>query len=73
MTEDEFRRELLKNSKRGGAICGLCSFFIPGLGQLVNGRVISAILWFIFVTIGYVCFVVPGIILHIICIVNATK
>lgn len=36
---------------RGGPICGLASFFIPGLGQLINGRVFSAIFWFLLVAI----------------------
>lgn len=32
---------------RGGPLCGLASFFIPGLGQLINGRVSSALFWFL--------------------------
>ena len=31
----------------GNVIAAICSFFIPGLGQLVQGRVLSAILWFV--------------------------
>ncbi|HIY70872.1 MAG TPA: hypothetical protein H9827_05345 [Candidatus Luteimonas excrementigallinarum] len=31
----------------GNVIAAVCSFFIPGLGQLVQGRVLAAILWFI--------------------------
>lgn len=30
----------------GNVIAAICSLFIPGLGQLVQGRVVSAILWF---------------------------
>ena len=30
-------------------ICGIASFFIPGLGQLIDGRVQSAIFWFVLV------------------------
>ena len=40
----------------GNVIAAICSFFIPGLGQLVQGRpikalihfVLSGLLWFIF-------------------------
>ena len=40
----------------GNVIAAVCSFFIPGLGQLVQGRllmaavhfVLAALLWFIF-------------------------
>ena len=31
----------------GNVIAALCSFFIPGLGQLIQGRLLSAILFFI--------------------------
>lgn len=31
----------------GNVIAAICSFFIPGLGQLVQGRLLSAILWFV--------------------------
>ncbi len=31
----------------GNVIAALCSFFIPGLGQLIQGRLFSAILWFL--------------------------
>ena len=30
-------------------ICGIASFFIPGLGQLLEGRINSAIFWFVLV------------------------
>ena len=30
----------------GNVIAALCSFFVPGLGQLIQGRVMSAIGWF---------------------------
>ena len=36
---------------RGGPLCGLASFFIPGLGQLINGRVLSAIFWFLLLVV----------------------
>lgn len=31
----------------GNVIAALCSLFIPGLGQLVQGRILSAIFWFV--------------------------
>jgi TM2 domain-containing membrane protein YozV len=31
----------------GNVIAALCSFFIPGLGQLVQGRILSALIFFI--------------------------
>lgn len=31
----------------GNVIAALCSLFIPGLGQLVQGRVLWALFWFV--------------------------
>ena len=31
----------------GNVIAAICSLFIPGLGQLVQGRVLSALFWFV--------------------------
>jgi TM2 domain-containing membrane protein YozV len=31
----------------GNVIAALCSFLIPGLGQLLQGRLLSALMWFI--------------------------
>jgi TM2 domain-containing membrane protein YozV len=30
----------------GNVIAAVCSFFIPGLGQLVQGRIVWALVWF---------------------------
>ncbi len=38
----------------GNVIAALCSFFIPGLGQLVQGRILAAILFFIGMAISWV-------------------
>ncbi|MBV7315616.1 hypothetical protein [Shewanella sp. NIFS-20-20] len=32
----------------GNVIAAIASFFIPGLGQLVQGRILAALLFFIF-------------------------
>ena len=31
----------------GNVIAAICSLLIPGLGQLVQGRVLSALFWFV--------------------------
>ncbi len=54
-------------------VAALLSFFIPGLGQLYKGQLGAGIVWFICVLFGYALFIVPGFILHIICIVNAAQ
>lgn len=37
----------------GNIIAALCSLFIPGLGQLVQGRLFSALGWFGFACLGF--------------------
>lgn len=49
----------------------LLSFFFPGAGQLYKGQLLNAIAWFILVPVGYVFFILPGLILHLCCIIGA--
>ena len=37
----------------GNIIAAVCSFFIPGLGQLVQGRLMKAIMFFLVTAISY--------------------
>jgi len=37
----------------GNVIAALASFFIPGLGQLIQGRLLPALLFFLFAAGGY--------------------
>lgn len=37
----------------GNVIAALCSLFIPGLGQLIQGRLLSAIIWFVSACIAF--------------------
>ena len=56
----------------GNVIAALCSFFFPGLGQLIQGRILAALLFFIgagvlwFVSLGTL-----GWIMHIWACVDA--
>jgi TM2 domain-containing membrane protein YozV len=37
----------------GNVIAAICSLFIPGLGQLVQGRLLSALGWFLVACIAF--------------------
>ena len=37
----------------GNVIAALCSLIVPGLGQLVQGRVLWAIFWFVLGGLGW--------------------
>lgn len=52
-------------------VAAVLSFLIPGLGQIYCGRLLRGIIWLIFAIGGYAMLIVPGIILHIFCILDA--
>lgn len=47
------------------------SLLLPGLGQLYKGQPINAIVWFVLTAAGYGALIVPGILLHVCCIIGA--
>lgn len=53
----------------GNVIAALASFFIPGLGQLIQGRFLSAVLFFIAAAILWVFLL--GWIMHLWSILDA--
>lgn len=62
----------------GNVIAALCNIFIPGLGQLVQGRILAAILFFVTCVVGYALFwlVIPAVIAAIVqlwSIIDAAK
>lgn len=62
----------------GNIIAALCNIFIPGLGHLIQGRLLAAIFFFISISVGYFFYwlIVPGIIallLHLFAILSAAR
>ncbi|CAN5610526.1 hypothetical protein BH18VER1_BH18VER1_12200 [soil metagenome] len=53
----------------GNVIAALCSFFIPGLGQLIQGRVLMALIQFVLA--GLLWIVLLGWLVHLWSIVDA--
>jgi hypothetical protein len=53
------------------AAAAALSLFLPGVGQIYSGRVGQGVGWLLATGLGYLLFLVPGLILHICCIVNA--
>jgi len=47
----------------GNVIAAVCSFFIPGLGQLVQGRIIAAIIHFCLASLLWI--ILMGWIIHL--------
>jgi len=52
-------------------LAAVLSFFIPGLGQLYGGRLLAATVWFLATGFAYWAILVPGFLLHAICIWSA--
>jgi TM2 domain-containing membrane protein YozV len=62
----------------GNILAAICSIFFPGLGQLVQGRIIAALIFAIVCVGGYALWylVIPGIIaavFHLWSILDAAK
>jgi len=53
------------------AAAAVLSMIVPGAGQLYAGRPLSGIAWFALVTMGYLLLIVPGVLLHILCVASA--
>lgn len=53
----------------GNVIAAVCSFFIPGLGQLVQGRVLMALIQFVLAAVLWI--VLLGWIIHLWSIIDA--
>ena len=53
----------------GNVIAALCSFFIPGLGQLLQGRVLMAIVQFVLAGVMWIFLL--GWLVHLWSIVDA--
>ena len=64
----------------GNVVAAVCSFFIPGLGQLVQGRLAAAAIFFVVVGVLWALTPVtlgisalPAFVLHVWCIVDAAR
>lgn len=65
----------------GNVLAAICSFFFAGLGQLVQGRVVAAIVFFLLVFINYTLaatgilffMALPGLIFHVWAIIDAAR
>lgn len=61
------------SNRQANTGAAILSLFFPGLGHMVHGRLLSGIIWFVLVLCGYMALVVPGVVLHIACIVRAAR
>lgn len=62
----------------GNVLAAICSFFIPGLGQLVQGRILAALLFFVATGVAWATTIiligwVLGPIMHLWAIIDAAR
>lgn len=55
----------------GNVLAALCSFFIPGLGQLLQGRVLAALIHFVLA--GVLWIILLGWVIHLWSIIDAAR
>ena len=55
----------------GNVLAAICSFFIPGLGQLVQGRPLMALIHFVLAAVLWLIFL--GWIIHLWSIIDAAR
>lgn len=66
------RLQKQRRPRKSPGVAALLSLIIPGAGQMYRDRVASGLLWFCVVPIGYLAFVLPGLVLHLLCVILAT-
>jgi hypothetical protein len=49
----------------------LLSLLLPGLGQIYKGQLINGLLWMFMTVGGYFMMVIPGLVLHLLCVLGA--
>jgi TM2 domain-containing membrane protein YozV len=67
-TDNQIKYERLR---KNGLLAAALSFLIPGLGQLYTRETGAAIIIFIAAMAGYVCCIIPGLLMHLIAIIGA--
>jgi TM2 domain-containing membrane protein YozV len=55
----------------GNVLAAICSFFIPGLGQLVQGRLLAALIHFVLASLLWL--ILLGWLVHLWSIVDAAR
>ena len=64
---------VMQEAGPSSGVAAVLSFFVPGAGQIYKGQVINGIVWLIAVVIGYFCLIIPGLVLHLLCILGAAS
>jgi TM2 domain-containing membrane protein YozV len=64
---------VVQQRKWSPGIAAVLSLLVPGLGQLYKTQILNGIVWFLVVITGYFLLVIPGLVLHLFCIIGAAS
>lgn len=69
----EVEREIAEYRAPSPGIAAVLSVVVPGLGQLYSGRLLAGGLWFLGTAFAYSAILLPGFLVHAICVWSAYK
>lgn len=67
---DEHGAMVVRRSPHPG-LSAVLSVLAPGLGQVYNGRLLAGALWFLGTAFAYSAVLVPGFLIHAVCVWSA--
>jgi TM2 domain-containing membrane protein YozV len=70
--EPEYREVHVRNAPSPG-IAAVLSVLLPGLGQVYTGRLLAGALWFLATTLAYSAILLPGFLIHGLCVWSAYR
>lgn len=71
--DHEFERQFSLHRAPSPGIAAVLSVVVPGLGQVYAGRLLSGGLWFLGTCFAYSMVLLPGFLVHALCIWSAYK
>ena len=66
-----YEDEVIVPNAPSPGIAAVLSVVLPGLGQVYSGRLFAGAMWFLATAVGYSLVLVPGFLIHALCIWSA--
>ena len=65
--------DLIERNSPSPGIAAVLSVLLPGLGQVYAGRLLGGGVWFLATAAGYSLILIPGFLIHALCIWSAYR
>jgi TM2 domain-containing membrane protein YozV len=66
-----YESEMIDRNAPNPGIAAVLSVLMPGLGQVYCGRLFAGAIWFLATAAGYSLILVPGFLIHALCVWSA--